>query len=86
MKADNGIQQPPVCPLCHERCGRFLCPCCGGHAPFPWKCEACTPHSAPCMSHLGRSPRDTWIGCLILVGSVLLMALVILWIIRAVTS
>lgn len=87
MKADNGLRQPPICPSCRQRCGKFVCPCCGGHTPFPWKCEACTPHNSPCMMNFQPTRnRDTLIGCLIVVASVVVMALLLLWILQAVTS
>lgn len=43
--------RPPVCPLCGNRCGLFLCPCCGAHSWVPWKCGECREHGDPCMTH-----------------------------------
>ena len=83
---------PPVCPLCRERCGRFLCPCCGMHNEMPWKCDICEPHTEPCMVVLTLEPaeeKSRWaclIGCLILLVSFGLVAGAITLVVLAITG
>lgn len=86
-------RRPPVCILCKERCGQFLCPCCGMHNEMPWKCDICQPHTEPCMTVLLLDPVEEkgkpWIGCLILLASALVAVLAIIGaiaVIRAVVT